>query len=344
MRPLVGDLDAFAVLARERNSAREDVEKTLVKLHPARRAMRLQPLAGQVIGGGATVFVAGRYQPAARLVFDREFAKLVAPCATQVSRNAWVARRIGLLGRLLQRRAHFLDFADPGAHLDGEIDREIPDVVGRKISEHRPLLRSRSRQAFAWPCRNPHGRPPVDPGSSGQTVGWPNCFLKSPPLILSMYRTPRGLPCASTNSTSTCSSHWTICCICAASALAAERMNMTQSAMSNALAAPARLFRRRSPGQNRPPARIDAARRRIERAPCATCSCGSNGRSPTTSQFDPARSDRQFNILVSRLYAGHARAENSGAMPGGFASRPLQFSAIRSTGPSACWNAATSTC
>jgi hypothetical protein len=136
MRPLVRDFDALAVFAREGDSLRECGQEALVKFGPSRGAMRLQPFAGQVIDGGAAIFLARREPAPERLVLTRQLAELVGharPCLSEGLR----AGGVGLLGGFLQGRTHRLDLADPGAHLDGEVDREIPDIVGREIFEHR---------------------------------------------------------------------------------------------------------------------------------------------------------------------------------------------------------------
>ena len=44
--------------------------------------------------------------------------------------------RVGLPGGLLQRRAHLFDFADACAHFNGQVDGEIPHVVGWEVAEH----------------------------------------------------------------------------------------------------------------------------------------------------------------------------------------------------------------
>ena len=136
MRFAVGNFDALAVLVRETHAAIEEGPQALVEIEAPRRVVRLQALGRQIVGRRAPVLVAGRNQPAASFVLFGKRAELVAhfrPGLAEGGRSGGV----GLLGGLLQRRAHLLDLADLGAHLDREIDREVPDVVGREVPEHR---------------------------------------------------------------------------------------------------------------------------------------------------------------------------------------------------------------
>jgi hypothetical protein len=132
----IRDLDTLAILAGQLDAACEAVEIAAIELGAARRAVCLQALGGQVVGGRAAVLVAGRNQPAARLIFFGEGAQLVGHAAPGLAECPG-AGGVGLFRRILQRRAHFLDLTDPRAHLDGKVDREIPDVVGGEVSKHR---------------------------------------------------------------------------------------------------------------------------------------------------------------------------------------------------------------
>ena len=132
----IGNLDALAVFVRQPHAALEERPQALVEIEASRRAMRLQTLGRQIVGRCAPVFVAGRNQPAVRFVLFGKRTELVGhvrPGLAEGGRSGGV----GLLGGLLQRRAHLLDLANPRAHLDREIDREVPDIVGREILEHR---------------------------------------------------------------------------------------------------------------------------------------------------------------------------------------------------------------
>jgi hypothetical protein len=44
---------------------------------------------------------------------------------------------IRLHGHFLLQRAHLFDLTQADAHLDGQVDRQIPDVIGGEILEHR---------------------------------------------------------------------------------------------------------------------------------------------------------------------------------------------------------------
>src|SRR5690606_14853541 len=70
-----------------------------------------------------------------RLVFLGQTAELVGHGRPGGAKGLR-ARGVGRLGGLLQRRAHFLDLAYARAHLYGQVDRQIPDVVGGKVLEH----------------------------------------------------------------------------------------------------------------------------------------------------------------------------------------------------------------
>ncbi|MNL13221.1 hypothetical protein D3C87_1341240 [compost metagenome] len=135
MFALVGDFNALAVLPRQFDTAFEGLQKTLVQLGTARCAMGLKAFASEVIGGGAVVLFTGRQQSAIAFVFLGQAAEFVGHLGPGFAKCLG-ARGVGLLGRFLQRRAHLFDFTDAGAHLDGQVDREIPHVIGREITEH----------------------------------------------------------------------------------------------------------------------------------------------------------------------------------------------------------------
>jgi hypothetical protein len=134
-RALVGDLDALAVVAGQRDAAFEQVEHAPVQRLAARRAMRLQALGRQAVGGRAAVLVAGRDQAAAGFVLLGQDAQLVGHAHPGLTEGAR-AFGVGRLGGLLQRGAHGLDLADAGTHLDREVDRQVPDVVGGEVAKH----------------------------------------------------------------------------------------------------------------------------------------------------------------------------------------------------------------
>ncbi|MNI49557.1 hypothetical protein D3C73_1041710 [compost metagenome] len=135
MFALVGDFNALAVLPRQFDTAFESLQKTLVQLGTARRAMGLQAFAGQVIGGGTVVFLTGGQQPAIAFVFLGQAAEFVGHLRPGFTKRLG-SSGVGLLGGFLQWRAHLFDFAHAGAHLDRQVDGEIPHVIGREITEH----------------------------------------------------------------------------------------------------------------------------------------------------------------------------------------------------------------
>ena len=124
---------------------------------------------------------------------------------------------------------------------------------------------------------------------------------------------------------------------------AAARMNMTQSAMSNALLRLREYFGddllvkigRRMELTPRGEALKDAVRDVLVRVEWTIA---------TTADFDPARSDRQFNVLVSDYTLATLVPEGSGALSNGGARRSGSISSTRSTGLSDFWSAATSIC
>ena len=135
MLALVRDFNALAVLVREGRALAEHVQLPAIERQPSRRTVCLQALGGQEVDGRPIELLARREQTAARLVLVCERAQLVRHPHPGVAERL---RPVGIrrLRRLLQRRAHLLDLADARAHLDREIDGEIPDVVGRKVPEH----------------------------------------------------------------------------------------------------------------------------------------------------------------------------------------------------------------
>ncbi|MNO90784.1 hypothetical protein D3C76_823130 [compost metagenome] len=121
MFALVGDFNALAVLPRQFDSAFEGLQKALVQLGATGCTMGLQALAGQVIGGGTVVFFAGGQQPAVTFIFLGQAAEFVGHLRPGFAERLG-ASGVGLLGGFLQWRAHLFDFADAGAHLDGQVD------------------------------------------------------------------------------------------------------------------------------------------------------------------------------------------------------------------------------
>lgn len=66
------------------------------------------------------------------VIFDGKLVGHRHPSVAQCSS----AFSVGLSCFFFQRAAHFLNFADARTHLDREIDGEVPDVVGRKVTKH----------------------------------------------------------------------------------------------------------------------------------------------------------------------------------------------------------------
>jgi hypothetical protein len=95
----------------------------------------LQALGREQIDRGAVVLVAGRDQPAARLILFGQAAQFVGHARPRLAERSGTGG-VGLLRRVLQRGAHLLDLADAGAHLDRQVDREVPDVIRGEILEH----------------------------------------------------------------------------------------------------------------------------------------------------------------------------------------------------------------
>ena len=135
----IRDLDTLAVLARQLHAALEYIAKAPVELRATRRAVCLQPLGREKVRGGAVVLVAGRDQAAACLVLFGQAAQLVGHVRPGFAERLR-AGGVGLLRSLLQRRAHGFDLADLSAHLDRQIDREVPYIVGREVLEHSIFL------------------------------------------------------------------------------------------------------------------------------------------------------------------------------------------------------------
>lgn len=139
MRVAVRNGDALAVVAGACDAIVERIERALVKLDTPRGIVREHALGRDQIDRGTLVLLARRQPPPPGLVVLREIAKaigLLDPCFAKRTRAVGVR----LPGRFLERPAHLLDFTDARAHFDGEIDGQIPDVVGRKVSEHADCL------------------------------------------------------------------------------------------------------------------------------------------------------------------------------------------------------------
>ncbi|MNC75226.1 hypothetical protein D3C75_1267250 [compost metagenome] len=83
--------------------------------------MGLKAFASEVIGGGAVVLFTGGQQPAIAFVFLGQAAEFVGHLCPGFAKRLG-ASGVGLLGGFLQWRAHLFDFADAGAHLDGQVD------------------------------------------------------------------------------------------------------------------------------------------------------------------------------------------------------------------------------
>ena len=131
----IGNLHALAVLVGERQALGEDLQYAAIKAHPTFGSVRLQAFGSQQVDGRPIQLLAGRAQPSARLVVVGERAELVGHPDPGFPEGSG-AGSIGGGGRVLERCAHLLDLADPCAHLDGEIHRQVPDVVGREVLEH----------------------------------------------------------------------------------------------------------------------------------------------------------------------------------------------------------------
>ena len=131
----IRDLDPFAVLAGQLDAAREHGQEAPVQLQAPGRVMRLQALGDHQVDGGAAILVAGRDQATARLVFFGQAAQLVGHAGPGLTKRR-SAGGIGLLRRVLQRCAHFLDLANARTHLDGQVDRQIPWIVRGEVFEH----------------------------------------------------------------------------------------------------------------------------------------------------------------------------------------------------------------
>jgi hypothetical protein len=132
--------NALAVFTRQRDGPVERIERTAVQVDAPGRIVREHALGRDEIHRGTPVFLARGEQPTSRFVFTRQVAQAVGSLDPGFAKRAR-AFRIGLPRRLLQRRAHVLDFAHARAHFDGEIDGQIPDVVGRKVAKHTDCLR-----------------------------------------------------------------------------------------------------------------------------------------------------------------------------------------------------------
>ncbi|MNT16437.1 hypothetical protein D3C72_1515410 [compost metagenome] len=100
MFALVGDFYALTVLARQFDTAFERLQKTLVQLCPARRAVGLQTFAGQVIGGGAVVFFTSRQQSAIAFIFFSKATEFVGHLCPGFAKRLG-SSGIGLLGGFL---------------------------------------------------------------------------------------------------------------------------------------------------------------------------------------------------------------------------------------------------
>ena len=90
---------------------------------------------GQHVIRCADQLVACRDQASTRFVLVGERDQLVGHVDPGLAEGLR-PRGVGSLRGFLQRRAHLLDFSHPRAHLDRQIDREVPDIVGGKILEH----------------------------------------------------------------------------------------------------------------------------------------------------------------------------------------------------------------
>lgn len=83
----------------------------------------------------AFAVLAGRNQPAAGLVLFGQRARLVDHAGPGSAKRVGLGG-IPLHGHFRLRRAHLFDLTQADAHLDGQVDRQIPDVVGGEILEH----------------------------------------------------------------------------------------------------------------------------------------------------------------------------------------------------------------
>ncbi|MNG02578.1 hypothetical protein D3C84_856100 [compost metagenome] len=135
MFAFVRDLNALAVFSCQFDTALEGVQKALVQLSAAGGTMGLQAFAAQVVGRGAVVFFTGRQHSTLAFVFFSQAAQLVGHVRPGLTEGL-ATGGVRLFGGLLQRRAHLFDFADAGAHFNGQVDGEIPYVVGREIAKH----------------------------------------------------------------------------------------------------------------------------------------------------------------------------------------------------------------
>ena len=150
MSPAIRDLEPLAIGSSQGEAALENFLQPSVKFRAPRTSMTLHSLGGQKIDRGTQQLLAGRYQAATFFVLLREPAQTLAhacPAPTEFAR----ALGVRLPGCFHQGRAHCLDFPNSCAHLDREVNREIPHVVGRKIAKHRlDFARERSRSPTAF--------------------------------------------------------------------------------------------------------------------------------------------------------------------------------------------------
>ena len=158
----VGDLDTLAVLAGQCCTLGEQRQVALVEGHSARRAMGLQPLGGDQVAGGAADLLAGREQAAPGLVFFGQLAQPVGHVDPRFAEGLG-AGSIRCLRGFLQGGAHGFDLADAGAHLDGEVHREVPDIVGGEVAEHgvQRCLAGSAKGCCFRVCRERTGGPSI---------------------------------------------------------------------------------------------------------------------------------------------------------------------------------------
>ncbi len=162
---LVRDLDPAEVAPAHLDGALEAFDRLGVGGLPARRPVALHPLGDLEIERGPVELV-GRRDPAPQgQVFIGQAHQLVAhlhPAAHEL-------RRAGVFspcGGLQQGAGHVLDLADPRAALQGDGDRQVPDVIAWKILEKRHCPKPpaagtgrRRAPAGAWSAARPRRCP-----------------------------------------------------------------------------------------------------------------------------------------------------------------------------------------
>ena len=140
MRVGIGDFDALRIRMGKCKTASESVQNLAIELRAPRRAVSLHAFGSQVVGTGAPQLLARGQQVPSRFVLGRQFTQPLAHAHPRLPEFGG-AGVVALFRHFNERRTHGLDLADASAHLDGEIDRQIPDVIGGEILEHVESLR-----------------------------------------------------------------------------------------------------------------------------------------------------------------------------------------------------------